>query len=313
MSTGKLKEINTTTNQQASNRLVYKVSKVFGEVEIEVKIKLSDDHKNGHQDFSITGNLWEAGKPKIDRYLIGGGCIHDSIEKYFPEFIPFIRLHLCDYKGAPCFAASNMLFHLQNGFNQTKKSDPSFKKEFCKYYRVTEDQFDNLNEAENKIQISIMLQDMGIVDQWQKQADEAIAYLERLTSKKFLVDSKKSHFTPPTDDQLREEREKQKSGYYSAEQKYARKMAQAQKMIDELDKQREEELAKINLEYDIKKQVLKAGGKRALDRSIFYNHDKTLSFNYSKYEADALSDAEIDQIVSLLNLPEGVSVRRKDK
>src|SRR6187431_1139451 len=106
-----------------TNDIRFKISKTIGKETIYVSIRLNDECKNGHQDFSITGNLYEADKPKIDRYNICGGCIHDEIIKFYPEFKQFIDLHLSDYEGIPMYAVENGFYHLTQGFNNTKPNN----------------------------------------------------------------------------------------------------------------------------------------------------------------------------------------------
>ena len=146
---------NETKTQTASNDLRFTTTKRVADIEITVKIRLNDQCKNGHQDFSITGDIYKAGKPRTDSNHISGGCIHGKIAKYFPEFKQFISLHLCDWNGIPMYAVENGFYHLETGFNSTPKTDPKFKNQFCEYYRVTPQQYDILNECKNKIQYAL--------------------------------------------------------------------------------------------------------------------------------------------------------------
>lgn len=50
-----------------------------------IKIRLNDECKNGHQDFAITGDIYQKDKPKIDKYHLSGGCIHDEILAARPD------------------------------------------------------------------------------------------------------------------------------------------------------------------------------------------------------------------------------------
>lgn len=169
--------------------LTYRTSKTKGQETIYVTIKLADECKNGHQDFSITGDLYQADKPKTDRYNICGGCIHEEIEKFFPEFKMFIDLHLSDYRGIPMYAVANGYYNLKNGFNRVKVDDAGFKDKFCEYYRLTAEQFDKLSSSESTLHFGIMLNDLEVYKQWKKEADEAIKKLEELTGEKFEIDS----------------------------------------------------------------------------------------------------------------------------
>ena len=163
-----------------------------------ITIRLDDQCKNGHQDFSITGNAYEKGKPLTDRYNIYGGCCHDEILKVKPELKIFVDLHLCDYKGIPMHAGANGFYHLENGFNRIKKDNPNFINKYCEYYRITESQFYELSKTKNVLQFSLALQNLGILNQWEKQANEAIEILEGFTGNKFMVDSVRTQFVEPT-------------------------------------------------------------------------------------------------------------------
>lgn len=296
-----------TQTLEQTNNLVYTTSKTVGNETIYVSIRLNDECKNGHQDFSITGDIYVAGKPKADKYHIAGGCIHEEIEKHFPEFASFVKLHLCDYAGIPMYAVENGFYHLRNGFNNTKPENKSFKNEFCEYYRITSKQFDVLNTSRNQLQYALNIQNLGIIEQWKAEADKAIEYLEQLTGESFLVDSKRTQFNAPTDEQIKEEHEKQKNGYYTPEAEAKREAEKAIGIIEKLAAKRDKEINKATTEFEVKKQVLLIGGEKALDNCIFYNHTNTLSFNWRSY--DMISEELINKIKSEIVLPEGVTIK----
>lgn len=267
-----------------TNNLIYKATNTRNNQTIDVKVRLNDECKNGHQDFAITATIWQAGKPKVDKYMLGGGCCHEEIIKHFPNLKIFVDLHLCDYSGAPMYPSANGFYHLTNGFNNTPIDSPKFKKEYCEYYRITTEQFDVLKTAKNKIQFSILLDSLGILNQWKEQANKAIKYLEELTGDEFLNDSKRSQHTPPTPEELEEERIKQETGYYSAEAELKREQSARNKEIEKLQNELNTELNKHRLEYEVKKTVLEVCGTKALENCIFYNHTKQLTFNWRTYE-----------------------------
>lgn len=62
---------------------------------ITVKLRFDDECKNGHQTFSITGDIYKPGARDSEM----GGCIHDEIAKYFPELKPLIKWHLVSTDG----------------------------------------------------------------------------------------------------------------------------------------------------------------------------------------------------------------------
>ena len=302
----------TTTQQiEASNDLRFSTSKTIGREHITVKIRLNDECKNGHQDFAITADIYEAGKPKIDKYFIAGGYCHDEILKAFPQFKIFVNLHLCDYEGVPTYAVENGFYHLRNGFNSTKPEDNEFKAKFCNYYRLTHEQFDTLNTSRNQLQYALHLDKLGILAQWKVEALTAIVTLENLTGKHFKNDSVKSQYHAPTPKQLQEEKHKEDSGYYTPEAEEQRQEDKKQVELNKLIVERDKEILKANTEFEVKKQVLEIGGKTALDNCIFYTHSNTLAFNWRGY--DRISDTLIAKIKDAINLPEGVILENKNK
>lgn len=221
----------------------------------------------------------------------------------------FVDLHLCDYAGAPMYPSANGLYHLTNGFNNTPIESPKFKTEYCEYYRITAEQFDALKTAKNQTQFSVLLDSLGILKQWKEQANKAIKYLEELTGNEFLNDSKRGQHTPPTVEELEEERIKQESGYYTADAELQREQDAKNKEIEKLQNELNQELNKHKLEYDVKKLVLDVCGTKALNNCIFYNHTKQLTFNWKNY--DKLSVEQIADYTSKLLglLPDGVEIK----
>lgn len=289
---------------EQTNDLRYTAIKTAAGMLIEVKIRLNDECKNGHQDFSITGSAWAAGKPRTDRYMISCGCIHDIIAEHFPEFIPFIRLHLSDYDGVPMYAVENGHYHMREGFNTTKPGSPDFPKEYCDYYRINPAQFEALSTARNTVQFAVTLEKTGVLTQWKEEAQKAILELERLTCKQFLNDSVKSQYHAPTVEQLAEEDKKQKEGYYTPEAEKLREEARVNAEFAELEAERVSKIDRVNNEYDTKKEVLVKGGSKALKNCIYYTHTQTVAFNWRNY--DNLPVEFINDLIKKLVLPDGV-------
>ena len=95
----------------------------FGNNEkIAVEISLSDDCKNGHNDFSITADIYEQRGSRY--YHVSCGCQHDEILKYFPEFQIFVDLHICDDNGVPMYPIANNPY---TGFFAVQKGQPIIK------------------------------------------------------------------------------------------------------------------------------------------------------------------------------------------
>lgn len=304
--------MNTQTQTPASNDLRHTINTLDKEGNtMRINIRLNDECNNGHQDFAITADIWEKGKPKIDKWQIMGGCCHEEILKVHPELKIFVDLHLCDYKGIPMHAIENGFYFLREGFNDVKPESPEFKAKFCQYYRIWGWQFDRLLQTENKIQFATLLKDLNILYQWENDAKEATRILEEMTGTKFLIDSKRTQFNAPTLEEIEEEKQKQASGYYAHEQKERRKKEDENKILKALESEQIKQLQQINDEYAIKKQVLMIGGKKALSNCIYYTHTRQLAFNWKGYEN--IDQSLIDKITAEIKLPEGVTIESKNK
>ncbi len=78
------------------------------------KVRYDDECGNGHNAFSITGEIWQAknGQP-IGRDCESCGCIHDDIAKHLPELAPYIKWHLVS-SDEPMYYIANTVYHAQS-------------------------------------------------------------------------------------------------------------------------------------------------------------------------------------------------------
>jgi uncharacterized protein Usg len=72
-------------------------------------VRHDDECKNGHNTFSITGDIYYKKGDNIWVYDTSG-CIHDDIAKRFPELAPFIKYHLMS-TDEPMHYVANTLYH----------------------------------------------------------------------------------------------------------------------------------------------------------------------------------------------------------
>ena len=81
------------------------------------KVRYDDECGNGHNTFSITGEIWRAknGQP-IGRDCESCGCIHDDIAKHLPELAPYIKWHLVS-SDEPMHYIANTVYHAQKAAN----------------------------------------------------------------------------------------------------------------------------------------------------------------------------------------------------
>lgn len=297
-----------TKETNLSNSLIYKETKIVenGNTKIIVTIRLDDEFKNGHQDFSITADGYEKRNGLF--YKSFGGCCHDEIKKYFPEYSIFTQLHLSTYKGIPMYASENGFYHI--------KTDKMNKEKFCKYYRITSDQYDILEKSENVLEFSILLSELKVLEHWKKQADKGIALLEKLTDKTFLIDSKEDGYNKPEENEVMKFNELKKSGYFSDENKKQREKEKIEKektkQISDVISYADKQIDKIKKERDVKLYVLKNG--LPIDNFIYYSTNKGV-FNWKNYDKKITVD-EFKKFCDNLNfdaLPIGISFQMEDE
>lgn len=77
---------------------------------IVATVRYDDQCGNGHNTFSITGEIRDA---RGDGNSSLSGCIHDEIAKHFPELRPLIKWHLVSSDG-PMHYVANTVYHASN-------------------------------------------------------------------------------------------------------------------------------------------------------------------------------------------------------
>lgn len=170
-----------TEEQKTQNYLKHTIEVInFEGTDLIIKIKLADECKNGHNDFSITGSIYNTGK-RGDKNMIGGGCCHDDILKARPDLQIFVDLHLSNVNGVPMYAVENGFFFLQEGKIGTMRE----------HLRVTEAEAEKLAKCYDKSMFKKMLIDMDMPKRWKAEAERAIKLLEEWTGNKFKDDSKR--------------------------------------------------------------------------------------------------------------------------
>ncbi len=75
-------------------------------------VRYDDECGNGHNSFSITGEIDRKGK-NGQWYDFAGGCLHEDIARRFPDLAPLLKWHLCASDG-PMHYISNALYFASN-------------------------------------------------------------------------------------------------------------------------------------------------------------------------------------------------------
>lgn len=295
-----------------TNQLSYTVSKKYTgngiSQKIDVKIQLADECKNGICHWSITANIYEI--KNTGRIVnIGGGCCHDEILNHFPEFKPFVSLHLCDCYGAPLYA-------VENGFYLISREP---KEKIIDYLRITGEEYNNLKQANDKQYFRYMLYSMGIVRRWNEEAKAAIKELGSLTGNEwenpYEYDKERKHITVFTDEEAAEMNKRIESGYYTPEAIKERKEETARKAYEkkraEIIAECEKKVSKLEEEKTVKLYILDSG--LSVDNAIYYNDRKEVVFNWLEYKDKISQDVFIDFLnnVDYSKLPKGITFKIK--
>lgn len=269
-----------------------------------ISIELADDCKNGHDDFSITADCYKAGKPKIDRYFLYGGCCHEEILKARPDLQIFVNLHLCNYKGAPMYCLDNGYYHLQNNFEH-----------LISEFRLTGEEAEYFRNCPDKQYFEYLMLKLNLPEQWQNEANEAIQILEALTGEKYVPKEGQKQNYVPTPGIVEHVEQLIKEGYYLPETITKRKEEERLNRLDvkirKLRRDKENSIKKATDKYNVKVAVLNTG--LSIDNFIYYNHSNEGVFNWntSSFNKAVTSEQfeEFLKVVNYDNLPEGISFK----
>lgn len=284
-----------------------------------IKCRLNDECRNGHEDFSLTADIYD--KRGVD---IGGGCCHDEILAVAPEFAQFARLHLSDANGCPMHAASNGFYwycgtrpdgcgNKYHGGSGPDGKTPEKCREILKdHLRATDEQLaaiDAMNPR-NKNEFSHALEKLGFRNQWKIEAAAAIAQLERWTGAVFETKAIKSQWPKLSDADIEQIEERRRNGYYSAEQVAARDAAKGAEQIEKRVNEIHSDFAKTVEKLERAKKTKLYFASRGIDDGnvIYYDHTNELSFNWSR-SSKLWTREEFDSFVAgavAAELPDGV-------
>ena len=142
----------------------------------KINIRLNDECRNGHEDFSITATFWKLNKTRSDVNMYMAGCCHEEILKFRPDLKIFVDLHLNDFRGYPMYYIENGFYHLKN----------MPKDKFIEYAKVDEAGYELLKKASDEDEYGyLLLNKLENHKIWEGLAKEGIAKLQELTGKKF--------------------------------------------------------------------------------------------------------------------------------
>ena len=232
---------------ETTNNLKHMIS-ITKKANCVISIRLNDECKNGHEDFSIKADFWKLESPRTDRNWIMGGCCHEEILKFRPDLKIFVDLHLNDFRGYPMYYIENGFYHLKN----------MPKDKFMEYAKVDEAGYEILKKASDKDEYGyLLLNKLENHKVWEKLAEEGLKILEELTGKVFESRGKKLYdidkyktLNFPEDwfeDENMERRRKEKFLYKQNEK------------ISAMEKEHKRKIEEMNNEFSIKKSLMQLG------------------------------------------------------
>jgi len=308
----------------STHTLKHSLTVIKGDEKTVIKIKLADDCRNGHEDFSLTCDIYEKDGRGIWRD-IGGGCAHDHILKLRPDLAQFALLHLCDFNGLPMHCAANALYWFagfgpglstekyHGGSGGSAKTPGECRRIFAEHIHATAEQVAEIvsRQPRTELELRAVLEDMGFISQWKAEADAAIATLEQWTGQKFAPANPAHRWKTVTAEQRAEIEARKASGYYEPAQVAARDAAAVEKAradkIKDLDADLAASIEKKNRNASVARYMASRYYPR-LQNYIYYDHTNTISFNWSNTEK-LVTREEFDAFNAELqpaSLPEGV-------
>jgi hypothetical protein len=310
-----------------TNDLRHGITVIQGEEKTVIKIKLNDECKNGHEDFSMTADIYEDGRD------VGGGCCHDHILKLRPDLKPFADLHLATWQGVPMYAVENGFYwfagfvpavgsavEYHGGSGRDGKPQDECRRIFAEMMRATPEQVEAIVSAmpRSKDELQAVLEDLGFPAQWQSEAQAAIAQLEQWTGKTFKSEATRGHWEPLSDEKRALIAERRATGYYSPEQVAARDAekfakAKAAKLKDIQDGVTES-TEKLRRNAQVRTYFIERYFPH-FQNFIYYDHTNTVAVNWSNTEK-LITRAQFDAIVAEVDataLPDGIKFEWKER
>lgn len=244
-----------------------------------VHIRMNDECKNKICEFAITADIYELHRSSWA--WSRGGCQHEAILEHAPKYKCFVELHLCNHYGyGGINSFSNALCWFQMNKIESVKD--------C--LRLKDDEYNELQWfMDDKKSLQWKLNQMGIIQRWQQEANEAIDYLNELTGCRWVnpysKDEEKFVMKPLTDEENKLIEERFHYGYYSEETVTIRRK---NVLNTKIESQREEAIKEFNKHtsrwqeiLNIKFSILDEG--ILLDNVIIYERSKEVQFNWKDW------------------------------
>lgn len=292
-----------------TNTLRHSFTLTRGNEKTVIKISLDDDCRNGHEDFSLTADIYE--KTPHGWRDVGGGCCHDHILKLRPELAPFAALHLSTFDGVPMHVFGNAFYWFAgipdnlgkeyHGWSGSfGKSPAECRAIFISHTRVTAEECAALEEEGiyTQEELQAALEDLQLPARWKAEAQAAIKQLEEWTGNEFESKATRERYAPLSAEVRAMIQERKLNGYYLPENVAAR--AEAARIKTKADKLEaltadfEKSISMLRAEYEGTRWLLERN--LSIENWIYYSHTQRFCFGWRNPAKSAEVSAVLDHL-----------------
>lgn len=289
--------------------LVYKNKYRDGDLRVEVEVKLYKLRGNKYPYWSVTGTIKKGYGIELEEIC---GAIGDRLIEYFPEVEQFERLHLSDGKGIPNWSIENGWYYKQTGDREALKNN----------LRLNDEEVNVLMNMPDKDSFRYCIHVSGIEKRWNKESEDAIAELERLSGDKLVIDEGEEIGQEiMTEKKVMAHEKKISEGYYDSDRVLERENKKkeeereiALKDILSAYNKRKDDAVKMR---DLMQLLIEGGVPYPCMLEVFSNKEVLVYVNQLKGIDSYYPEEEFDKLYEKLDkddlIPEGFGVvKRKE-
>lgn len=287
--------------------LVYRNKFKDGDLRAEVEVELYKSKGNKYPYWSVTGEIKKGYGIDLEEI---GGAIGDRLIEYFPEIEPFEKLHLSDGKGIPVWNITNGWYYKQTRNREALKNN----------LRLSDEEADVLMNMPDKDSFRYCIHVSGIEKRWNKESEDAIAELERLSGDKLVVDEgEEIGQEVMTEEEVKEHEKKISEGYYNSDKVLERENKKkeeereiALKDILNTYNKRKDDAVKMR---DLMQLLIDGGVPYPCMLEVFSNKEVLVYVDQLKGVDSYYSEEEFDKLYEKLDkndlIPEGFKVVKR--
>lgn len=287
--------------------LVYRNKFVDGDLRAEVEVELYKLRENQYPYWSVTGTIKKGCGRELEEI---SGAIGDRLIEYFPEIEPFEKLHLSDGKGIPCWSIANGWYYKQTRNREALKNN----------LRLRDEEVDMLMNMPDKDSFRYWIYVSGIEKRWNKESEDAIAELERLSGDRLVVDEgEEIGREVMTEEEVKEHEKKISEGYYNPDKVLERENKKKEEereiaLKDILDtyNKRKDDAVKMR---DLMQLLIDGGVPYPCMLEVFSNKEVLVYVNQLKGVDSYYTEEEFDKLYEKLDkndlIPEGFKIVKR--